>query len=51
MSIHNSIDYGNYVVYDREPEWMRSERYEYCEPFSLKSENKGLIARLVSLFK
>jgi len=30
-------NYGNYVAYDNEPEWMRTERYDYCEDFFVKN--------------
>lgn len=51
MSIHSSVNFGNYVIYDREPEWMRSERYDYCELFYETKERKGLLTRLLSLFR
>lgn len=30
MSIHNAVN--SFYLFDQEPSWMRSERYDYCEP-------------------
>jgi hypothetical protein len=33
MSIYGVENYGNYKLVDELPEWMKAERYDYCEPF------------------
>ena len=46
MSIMGTVNYGNYKLYDETPEWMRLERYEYCEGYSKLSacsEDQGKI--------
>jgi len=48
MSIHSSVNMVNCMFLDQEPEWMKSERYEYCEP--MEKEHAGLLKKLVSLF-
>ncbi|MCR5467995.1 MAG: hypothetical protein K6F37_03460 [Lachnospiraceae bacterium] len=35
-------DFGNFNSYDTEPEWMKNERYEYCEGFLSSSEKTPL---------
>ena len=30
MSIHNAVN--SFYMFDQEPSWMKSERYDYCEP-------------------
>lgn len=33
MSIIGTENYGNYVMYESQPEWIRKERYEFCEEY------------------
>ncbi len=49
MSIHSSVMIANGVEYEWTPEWMKSERYDYCEPFE-KKENAGFLKKILSLF-
>ena len=51
MSIHSSLNFDNIVMYDAQPEWMRSERYDYCEPFDVIVEKKSLFEKLIAFFK
>ena len=51
MSIHNAANMEYYYLADQEPAWMRTERYDYCEPatdapFTLK----GIINVITRLF-
>lgn len=57
MSIIGTENYGHYVLTQDMPQWVKHERYEYCEPFfdtvSGKSNKKGFhsfVQILVSLF-
>lgn len=57
MSIIGTENYGNYVLTQDMPQWIKHERYEYCEPFfdtiSAKGHKKNLnsfVQILVSLF-
>ena len=51
MSIHNAVNFENIRLADQEPEWMRTERYDYCEPYSESAVTlKGLVKKLVACF-
>ena len=57
MSMYGLVDYEYYMMRDPQPTWVRSERYEYCEPFERTSllERSGLkklpfVQFLISLF-
>ncbi len=57
MSIIGTENYGNYVFTQDMPEWVKQERYEYCEPFfdNLSAKNgkkrmNSFVQILVSLF-
>lgn len=50
MSIHSSISFGNYMMDDYRPEWIKAERYDYCEPYYNK-ESKTLLARIIEFFR
>lgn len=42
MSMNDSIIYDLYKVDDVKPDWVKSERYEYCEDFynSIRQKEK-----------
>jgi TPP-dependent trihydroxycyclohexane-1,2-dione (THcHDO) dehydratase len=33
MSIYGVENYGNYKLVNDLPQWMKAERYDYCESF------------------
>ncbi len=33
MSMNMMDDYRSFMVREKEPVWMREERYDYCEPY------------------
>lgn len=49
MSIRDNLHYEMYKVNDVTPEWVRNERYEYCEDFygSLNKKGKGGFRRFI----
>lgn len=51
MSIHSSFNMGDLINFDSEPEWMRAERYDYCEQQVEITENKNWFSRIISLFR
>ncbi len=50
MSIHSSVNFGSYALDDLQPEWMRSERYEYCEHAVAEAEHKSWFEKLIAFF-
>lgn len=50
MSIHSSVMIANGAAYDVTPGWMRSERYDFCEPLEEKKEHTGWFQKILSLF-
>lgn len=49
MSIHTSVNFDNYYMNNQQPEWMRSERLDYCEPMK-RNEPKTFIEKIVAFF-
>lgn len=49
MSINDKIHYEMYRVSDVTPEWVKNERYEYCEDFygSILQRGKGTFKRFI----
>ncbi|MBQ9064972.1 MAG: hypothetical protein IJ123_05965 [Blautia sp.] len=41
MSIRENIHYEMYLAGDVTPEWIKGERYEYCEDFYGSIARKG----------
>jgi hypothetical protein len=37
MSIYGVENYGNYKLVNDLPQWMKAERYDYCESFYEKT--------------
>lgn len=48
MSIHSSVNMVNCMSFEQVPDWMKSERYDYCEP--AQKQHAGLFEMLISLF-
>ncbi len=52
MSTYTAFIYENHNLQEHKPEWMRAERYEYCEQVkSLTSIRKGFIKTLTDRIK
>ncbi|MBQ9155167.1 MAG: hypothetical protein IJ137_00120 [Eubacterium sp.] len=51
MSIRNAMNFTAYVNYDERPDWMKCERYDYCEQFDELKERTGWFEKVVSLFR
>ncbi|MBR5047106.1 MAG: hypothetical protein IKX76_02605 [Eubacterium sp.] len=52
MSTYTAFIYENHNLADHKPEWMRAERYEYCEQMeNVTTTHKGLFRALTEYFK
>ncbi len=52
MSIHSFTEAESRYTVVVEPEWMKSERYDYCDGFALsEGERTNWLNKLVSFFK
>lgn len=52
MSTYTAFIYENHNLADHKPEWMKAERYEYCEHAgSLTSPRKGFFKTLTDRIK
>ncbi len=50
MSIMGNINYDMYKAEMSQPDWIKSERYEYCEDFydAFKTDSKKALKRFIN---